>query len=124
VVCALKKLRCYIYRIYFILEIDYKTLVHQLNKPASDLPNSAIARWLAWIRLFTFDIRYVAGKSYTAADSLSRRPCTTLDNLNEKNAVGIDEFIKAQLFTYTIFASETGEEVDVEGLSDFYKQVV
>src|SRR5258705_10704901 len=70
---ALKKLRFYLYRIRFLVEIDVKTLVHQLNQPASDLPGSVVNRWLAWIRLFDFELRHVAGVKHGGPDAISRR---------------------------------------------------
>ena len=69
----LKKLRFYLYGIRFLVEIDAKTLVHQLKQPASDLPGSVVNRWLAWIRLFDFDLKYVAGTKHGGPDALSRR---------------------------------------------------
>lgn len=71
---ALKKLRFYLYGIHFQVEIDAKTLIHQLNQPASDLPGSVVHRWLAWIRLFSFDIKHVLGVKHQGPDALSRRP--------------------------------------------------
>jgi hypothetical protein len=62
------------------LEIDANTLVHQLNKAASDLPNSVMTRWLAWIHLFDFDVVYVTGKRHSRPDSLSRRPPSAMDS--------------------------------------------
>jgi hypothetical protein len=41
---ALRKLKPWLYSIYFQLETDANTLVHQLNKAASDLPNSVMTR--------------------------------------------------------------------------------
>jgi len=40
---------------------------------ASDLPGSVVNRWLAWIRLFNFEIKHVAGKKHGGPDGLSRR---------------------------------------------------
>jgi hypothetical protein len=36
-------------------------------------------RWIAWIRLFDFDIKHVSGKKYTTANGLSRRPRIILE---------------------------------------------
>ena len=44
-----------------MVEIDAKTLVHQLNQSASDLPGSVVNRWLTWIWLFDFELQYVSG---------------------------------------------------------------
>ena len=48
-------------------------LVAQLNRAATDHLGALITRWLAWIRLFDFEVRHVPRKQYTAADALSRR---------------------------------------------------
>ena len=71
--CALKKLHFYLYGIRFLVEIDAKTLVYQLNQPASDLPGSVVNRWLVWIRLFDFDLKHVVGTKHSGLDALSRR---------------------------------------------------
>lgn len=73
---ALKKMRFWLYGVRFVVEIDAKTLVHQLNLPANDLPGALVTRWIAWIRLFDFDVRHIPGKQHTAADGLSRRKGT------------------------------------------------
>lgn len=70
---VLKKLRVYLYCVRFVVEINARTLVHQLNLPAPDLPGSVVNRWLAWIRLFSFEIKYIAGKKHGGPDGLSRR---------------------------------------------------
>lgn len=53
------------------MEVDAATLVAQLNRPATDLPNSVIVRWISWIRLFDFDVKHVPGTKNTVADGLS-----------------------------------------------------
>jgi len=90
----LKKVR---HGVRFVIETDAKTLVAQLNRSASDLPGALVTRWLAWIHLFDFDVRHVPGKKHTAADGLSRRPATLLDEQEAENEEDIDEFIAAQL---------------------------
>jgi hypothetical protein len=47
--------------------------------------------------LFDFDVRYVPGIKYTAADGLSRRPKTQSDNNDKENEVNIDDFINVEL---------------------------
>jgi hypothetical protein len=61
------------------------------------LPGALIIRWLTWIRLFNFDVRYIPGIKHTAVNGLSRRPRTKSDNNNEKNEVDIDDFIDTEL---------------------------
>ena len=68
---ALKKFRHYLYGVRFLVENDARTLVHQLNQPASDLLRSVVIRWLIWIRIFTFNIKHVAGRKHRGPDGLS-----------------------------------------------------
>ena len=94
---ALKKVRFWLYEVHFVVEIDANTLVAQLNQSAADLPGALVTRWLAWIRLFDFDVRHVPGKKHGAADGLSRRPRTASDDIDEANEVDIDDFIDAEM---------------------------
>ena len=94
---ALKKFRHWLYGVHFILETDANVLVAQLNGAASDLPGSLVMRWLAWIRLFDFEVKHVAGKKHTAADGLSRRPATKQELKEQANEVDIDDFIDVEL---------------------------
>ena len=94
---ALKKVRNYLYGIHFTLETDAKVLAAQLNMAASDLPGALLTRWLAWIRLFDFDVGHVAGIKHGAADALSRRPPTKDDIEREKHEIDIDDFIESAL---------------------------
>ena len=71
---ALKKFRNYVYGVRFLVETDANTLVHQLNLPANDLPGALVTRWIAWIRLFDFDVKHVPGRLNGGPDGLSRRP--------------------------------------------------
>jgi len=41
---ALKKLQVYLYGVRFVVEIDARTLIHQLNLPASDLLGLVVNR--------------------------------------------------------------------------------
>jgi len=93
---ALKKLRVYLYGVQFVVEIDARTLVHQLNLPASDLPGSVVNRWLAWIRLFNFDIKHVAGKKHGGPDGLSRRKQSE-DDSDDDDSDELDECMDTDL---------------------------
>ena len=81
-----------------MLETDANVLVAQLNKSAADLPGALVTRWLAWIRLFDFEVKHVPGNKHTAADGLSRRPRTASDDIDEANEVEIDDFIDSELY--------------------------
>ena len=52
-----------------------------------------MTRWLAWIRLFDFEVRYIPDMKYTAIDNLSRRPRTKSDDINEEYIENINDFI-------------------------------
>jgi hypothetical protein len=95
---SLKKLRGYLYGVQFKVEIDANTLVAQLNKVASDLPGALVTRWLAWIRMFDFDVKHIAGKKHGAADALSRRPATEKDWEEREMEEDVDEFLDRALF--------------------------
>ena len=91
---ALKKCRVWLYGIHFILETDANVLVAQLNKGGADLLGALVTRWLAWIRLFDFEVRHVSGRKHTAADGLSRRPRVEGEIEDETD---IDDFVAAEL---------------------------
>jgi len=74
---AVKKFRNYLYSVYFLVEIDAKTLIYQLNQPINDIPGAVVARWLPYTRLFSFDIIHVSRTQHRVPDSLTRRPATT-----------------------------------------------
>jgi len=71
---AIKKFGNYVYAVRFLVETDTNTLVHQLNLPANDLPGALLTRWIAWIRLFDFDVKHVPGRLNGGPDGLSRQP--------------------------------------------------
>ncbi|KAJ5303745.1 uncharacterized protein N7443_003405 [Penicillium atrosanguineum] len=73
------KFRHWLYGIHFVLETDAKTLVSQLNRPATDLPGALVTRWMAWIRLFDFDVKHVSGRK------------------NGAQEVDVDDFINAEV---------------------------
>ena len=63
-----------LYGVQFLIEINARTIVPQLNQPTSNLPAAIVGPWLAYTRLFSFDIKNVAGVKYKGPDALSRRP--------------------------------------------------
>jgi hypothetical protein len=44
----------------------------------------------------------VLGTKHTAADRLSQRPCTKLDNINKANKVDINNFINTKLNAFSV----------------------
>jgi hypothetical protein len=77
-------------------------LVAQLNRAATNHPNALITRWLAWIRLFDFEVRYVPRKQYTVADALSRRLRYPKDTGSSEEEEDIDDWILSKLRAYEI----------------------
>jgi hypothetical protein len=57
--------------------------VAQLNKAAADLPSSMMARWVAWIRLFSFEVRHVPRAKHVVADALLRKLRTESDTIDD-----------------------------------------
>ena len=99
---ALRKVRYWLYGVHFVLETDANVLVAQLNRSATDLPGALVTRWIAYIRLFDFEVRHVPGNKHTAADGLSRRPRTESDDVDEANEVNIDDFIDAEINAFQV----------------------
>ena len=96
-----------------MIEIEARTLVHQLNQPTSDLTGAIVGRWLAYIRLFSFDFKHLAGVKHKGPDALSRRPGTE-EELRELAAGGeeevrrLEEFVDGELDT--MWVSTEAEE--------------
>lgn len=86
----------WLYGRHFYVETDAQTLVWLLNQTPNDLPNAMITRWLTYIRLFDFDVRYIPGVKNGAADALSRRACAAEDSDEEDD---VDGFFDAKLYS-------------------------
>jgi len=119
----------YLYGVRFLVQIDAKTLVHQLNQPASDLPGSVVNRWLAWIRKFSFEIKHVAGKRHGGPDRLSRRRRSVEDSEEEEGVEELEEEMDADLAVNKVDSEEEGdnedeiEEDDDQAMPDEIKKV-
>jgi len=126
---ALKKLRMYLYGVRFLVEIDAKTLVPQMNQPGSDLPGSVVNRWLAWIKMFSFEIKHVAGKRYGVPDGLSIRRRSVEDSDEEEGVEELEEEMDAELAVNEVDSEEEGdnedeiEEDDNQAMLDEIKKV-
>ena len=93
---ALKKLKVWIYGVRFVVEINAKTLLYQLNLPIVDLTGAMVTRWITWIRLFDFDVRHVPGRQHSGPDGLSRRPNDDDDD-NDDDYESLEECIDSDL---------------------------
>jgi hypothetical protein len=61
----------------------------------------------------------VLGTKYTAANKLSQRPCTKLDNINKANKVNINNFINTELNAFRV-APVTVREAKADLLANRY----
>ena len=93
---TLKKVCFWLYKVRFIIEIDVNTLITQLNRFVVNLFKILMTRWLTWIRLSDFNIRYVFGKRYTVADELFRKSRESSNDIDEIYKENIDDFIDDQ----------------------------
>ena len=108
---ALKKFLYYLYGVQFLIEIDARTVVHQLNQPTLDLPGAIVGRWLVYITLFSFDIKHVAGVKHKGPDPFSRRPGTEeelreLAEGGEEAVLRLEEFVDGELDAMWVSAEE------------------
>jgi len=67
---ALKKIYTYLYEVFFIVKLDAQTLVSQLNRGVIDIFNALINCWIAWIKLFNFNVQHVSDKKHQALNAL------------------------------------------------------
>ncbi len=119
---TLKKIRYWLYDMKFIIEIDVNTLMMQLNKSASDLSEALMTWWLAWIRLFDFDIHHVFDCKHSTLDKLLHRFKESSDDEDETHKKDINDFIDAQLnFIHFCSVSIVVEE-DMLILKDLYSE--
>jgi hypothetical protein len=100
------------------VETDANTLVAQLNRSATDLPGALVTQWLAWIRLFDFEVKHIEGKKNVVADALSRRRPTEAEVEEAENEEDIDEWVTARLFTARVRPLRAAaEEIDGGSIS-------
>jgi len=69
--------------VHFILKVAVKVLAAQLRRLRLDLFRILIIRWLVWINLFDFKIRYVSGSKYIIIDDLFRKSRILFDDIDE-----------------------------------------
>ncbi|MBW0521700.1 hypothetical protein O181_061415 [Austropuccinia psidii MF-1] len=68
----LKKLQTILWGKHFEPQLDAEALIEIINTPC--LPNAPMARWVASIQRFSFDLVHKPGKTFNIPDGLSRRP--------------------------------------------------
>ena len=103
----LKKCKCYIYKMHFVLKIDANTLVVQLNRSAINLSEAVVMRWIAWIRLFNFNVCHVPEKKHTVMNELSHY---SQEKEEIKDKEDIDNWLDTELDVVQVTTSEIEEE--------------
>ena len=97
---TLKKFRFWLFERHFFVEIDAQTLMWLLNQPSNDLSNTMIIRWLVYIRLFDFDVKYISDTKNDVADALSRHGQSSNDDAEDSDE--IDDYFEAKLYSISI----------------------
>ena len=92
----------------------------QLNQSATDLPGALVTGWLAWIRLFDFDVRHVPGTKHSAADGLSRRPYNSTEKREGAVEQDVDDFVDAELNLISVCPIVAEESTDMDVLDSSY----
>ena len=114
--------RFWLYEVRFIIEIDVNILITQLNRFAVNLSEVLRIRWLTWIRLFDFNVRYMVDKRHIAAEELFRRSCELLNDIDEVHEKKINDFIDDQLNYVQICSMQINETNDEQSLKNKYSE--
>lgn len=76
IIFGIRKFHQYMYGRHFVLETDYKPLVHIFGsrKGLPQIAASRLQRWSDLLSGYDYDIKYIKGKNNFNADYLSRSP--------------------------------------------------
>jgi hypothetical protein len=99
----LKKIRFYFYDVKFILKINARVLVDQLNRFDTDFSDAFVIRWLVWIRLFDFEVRHVLDIKHTAANDLFKKSSSFNDLKKVAEEKSIDDWVNIQFDCVRVF---------------------
>jgi hypothetical protein len=106
----LKKIRFYFYDVKFILEINARVLVDQLNRFDTNFSDALVTDWLVWIRLFDFEVRHVLDIKHIAADDLFKKSSSFNDLKKVAEKKNIDDWMNIQLDCVRVFSVSTAKE--------------
>jgi hypothetical protein len=99
----LKKIRFYFYDVKFILKINARVLVDQLNRFDTNFFNAFIICWFVWIRLFDFEIRHVFDIKHIAANDLFKKSSSFNDLKKVAEEKNIDDWMNIQFDCVRVF---------------------
>jgi hypothetical protein len=94
------------------VETDAQTLVWLLNQPPNDLQNAMMTRWLAYIRLFDFEVKHVRGERNWGPNVLSRQGKGSDDSDSDSESK-TDAYFKSKLCNVTADPLERATTVRV-----------
>ncbi len=94
----------------FILKINARVFVDQLNRFDTDLSDALVTRWFVWIRFFDFEVRHVLDIKHIVADDLFRKSSSFNDSKKVAEKKNIDDWINTQLDCVRVFFISIAEE--------------
>ena len=119
---TLKKVRFWLYKVRFTIEIDVNILIAQLNCFTADLSEALMIRWLTWICLFDFNVRHIFDKRYTATDELFRKSCELSNDIDKVHEENIDDFINKQFNCVRVCSMRVNKNNDEQSLKNEYSE--
>jgi hypothetical protein len=87
----------------FILKTNVRVFVNQLNRFDTNLSDALVTRWLAWIRLFEFEVRHVLDIKHIVVNDLFKKSSSFNDLKKIAEEKNIDYWINIQLDCVRVF---------------------
>ncbi len=106
----LKKLRFYFYDVKFILKINARVLVDQLNRFNTNFADALVTRWFVWIRFFDFEVRHVLDIKYIVADDLFKKSSSFNNFKKVAKKENINDWMNIQLDCVRVFSVSIAEK--------------
>ncbi len=100
---TLKKIHFYFYDVKFILQTNVRVFVDQLNRFNTNFFDALVIRWLVWIRLFDFEVRYVFDIKHTAVNDLFKKSSSFNDFKKVAEKKNIDDWVNTSLDCVRVF---------------------
>ena len=83
-----------------------------------------VTRWIAYIRLFDFEVQHVLGRKHIATNKLLQRLCTKSNNIDKAYKIDIEEFIDFELGALSIALVRVEEDCVDESTTTTTKNVL
>lgn len=120
VVAGLRHFRHYLYGTPFLLRTDHAALTWLMNFKE---PEGQVARWIAALQTYQFEIHHRAGRSHGNADALSRRPCLEAEcryctRLEEREELAEEQVAAAEVVEDELIEACSREEFGAAQAAD------